>query len=76
MQGPCLLKDLTQVLLRFRRYEHALIADVAKMFLMIVLDPKDRPYHRFLWERDGRPIIYQSNSHMFGNTGSPSVATY
>ena len=76
MQGPMLLNDIQDVLLRFRRYDFAIAGDVSEMFLMIELPETDRPYHRFLWYENGHLVIYQFNRHLFGNTGSPCVAVF
>ena len=53
--GPSLNPDLTEVLLRFRRWPFVVTADVTKAFLQIGLHPRDRDVHRFLM-RDGDTI--------------------
>ncbi len=40
-KGPCLLNDLTGILLRFRRFKIGIAGDISKMFLRILLNPKD-----------------------------------
>ncbi|MCG8433420.1 MAG: A17 family peptidase, partial [Gammaproteobacteria bacterium] len=58
-------------------YEVAICSDVSEMFLNVRLKEDDRKYHRFLWEdEDSNLIVYEFFSHMFGNTGSPSVAIF
>ena len=74
LQGPMLLNELAKVLLYFRSYDYVVSADISQMFLQISLEQDDKKYHRFLWMRDSKLIIYQSNRHLFGNTGSPAVA--
>ena len=76
MQGPMLLNDIQDVLLRFRRYDHAVVGDVSEMFLMVELPESDRPYHRFLWYRNNTLVIFEFNRHLFGNKGSPCVAIF
>ena len=49
LKGPMLMNDLSQVLLRFRRYKYAVQADISQMFLQVLLRPIDKKYHRFLW---------------------------
>lgn len=44
-QGPKLQRELTDVLLRFRRNPEAFMCDIADMYLRIEVMPKDRPYH-------------------------------
>ncbi len=59
--GPNLNPDLLSVLIRFRKYEVAWIADIEKAFLNIALQPEDAEAIRFLWPKDpavpGSPII-------------------
>ena len=65
---PNRLQDLFRVLLRLRRYQFTITSDVSEMFLRVRLDPKDRPYHRFVF--DGNDYIW--NSILFGNVSSPN----
>ena len=74
LQGPMLLNELAKVLMRFRRYDFVVAADISQMFLQIALEEQNKPFHRFLWLRENRLVIFQSNRHLFGNTGSPAVA--
>ena len=75
--GPKLQRDLFKILLRFRRFPIGLICDVAEMYLQISLDPKDRPYHRFLWrglDQSQQPDIYEFNRLVFGINSCPFQA--
>jgi hypothetical protein len=65
---PNRLQDLFRVLLRLRRYQFTITSDVSEMFLRVRLDPKDRPYHRFVFDGDD----YIWNSILFGNVSSPN----
>ena len=78
LQGPNLLCDLTQVLLRFRQYSVAFTGDISKMFLRILLPPEDRKFHRFIWWDQERknPQIYEFLGHLFGNVGSPTCSIW
>ena len=71
-QGPKLHSDLVDVLTNFRKYEHALICDISKMYMMIHLKKEDRKYHRFIYQ--GR--AYELSSWPFGNKAAPFVALY
>ena len=77
-KGPNLLNDLTGILLRFRRYKYAVAGDISKMFLQILLNPKDQVFHRFLWRKDPQyePEIYQFKTVIFGNAPSPFLACH
>ena len=70
------MNDLSKVLLRFRRFEYAIQADVSMMFLQVELHPRDRKFHRFLWREKSRLVVYEFLRHLFGNTGSPAVAIF
>ena len=47
--GPKFNQKILEILLRFRSYPIALVADIEKAFLMISVTPKDRDVLRFLW---------------------------
>ena len=49
LQGPDINSKLLHVLLRFRQYEHALMADVKDMYLQVEIPPQNRNALRFLW---------------------------
>ena len=76
LKGPLLMNDLSEVLLRFRRFRYAVQADISQMFLQVLLRPSDRKFHRFLWWEDKHLVIYEFLRHLFGNTGSPTVAIF
>ena len=79
LSGPKLQREITDVLLRFRRAPVALSADIAQMFLQVKLKEEDRPYHRFLWRNlndDRPPDVYEFLRLPFGNTASPFCAQY
>ena len=50
--GPNLNPNIVDVLLRFRRWQYAVTADVSKAFLQIELADSDQDVHRFLWRKD------------------------
>ena len=47
--GPKFNQKILEILLRFRAYPIAMVADIEKAFLMISVAPKDRDVLRFLW---------------------------
>ncbi|XP_043210612.1 uncharacterized protein LOC122375344 isoform X2 [Amphibalanus amphitrite] len=69
--GPCLLPDLVQVLLRFRRWKFAVSADIRKAFLMVQLCDKDQEVHRFLWQHGDRIRTMKFCRVTFGVNCSP-----
>ena len=46
--GPSIHLDLPSVLHRFHRFKLALSTDIAKAYLMVSVDPSDRPYLKIL----------------------------
>ena len=78
LKGPNLQRDTVAVLTRFRRYPVSIACDIAEMYLQVLLDPKDRPYYRFLWRelQDTEPEQYQFNRVIFGSNCSPYLAQW
>lgn len=50
--GPKFNQKILEILLRFRSYPVALVADIERAFLMISVAPTDRYVLQFLWVRD------------------------
>ncbi|KAK3712755.1 hypothetical protein QZH41_001990 [Actinostola sp. cb2023] len=77
LPGPALQPDLVSLLLRFRKNRVALMADIKKMFLQVVLDEEDQDLHRYLW-RDfdvNAPIKeFRMLRLTFGINSSPFLA--
>lgn len=69
--GPNLIPQLVEILIRFRRWPVAVVADVKKAFLQISVRPADRDVHRFLWESKGVVRIMRINRVPFGDCSSP-----
>ena len=78
-QGPKLQRELSDVLLRFRKYQVCVTCDIAEMYLRIGWRDSDRPYHRFLWrDRDPsrQPDQYEFTRIVFGINASPFLAQF
>lgn len=74
--GVKLIRDLGGCHMRFRLFEIALSADIAKAFLSVLLNMEDRMYTKFLWLEhpdypNGPLTEYQFASVLFGSTCSP-----
>ena len=69
--GPCLLTNLTQILIRFRRLKFPLTADIQKAFLQISVHRDDCDVHRCLWDCDGQVKVMRFRRVPFGNCSSP-----
>ena len=65
---PNRLQDLFRILLRMRKYEWVVTSDISEMFLKCILDPEDRPYHRFTFNGED----YEWQVTLFGNIASPN----
>ena len=77
--GPDLNNDLVGVLLRFRKYPVAIVADIEAMFHQVCVKDGDTDSLRFLWKQDlnqSRPDTYQMLVHIFGAKCSPSCASF
>lgn len=48
-KGPNIIGNLLSVILRFRQFKVALVADIKKMYNSVRLSKKDQHTHRFLW---------------------------
>ena len=71
-QGPSLINDIFDVLVRFRENKVGLVADISKAFLMVEIDPVDRDFLRFLWvTREGEKKEYRFCRAPFGVSSSP-----
>ena len=76
--GPSLLSELVMIFIKFCLYPVALVSDVEKAFLQILLDEGDRDTTRFLWLKDIHGDTADDNLQhwrfrvvLFGATPSP-----
>ncbi|CAK1596115.1 unnamed protein product [Parnassius mnemosyne] len=79
LTGPDLLQSLPGVMMRFRRHNVAVSADIAEMFMQIKVRPEDRDALRYLWRGDRRneaPQQYRMTSIIFGAASSPCTAIF
>lgn len=75
--GPTVHPDLFIVLLRFRHHQYAVMADITKMYLQLVLHPDHADFQRLVWREDpSEPVRdYRITRVCFGVTSSPFLAT-
>lgn len=76
LQGPDLNNKLLHVLLCFREYEFAVMADVQAMYHQVKIPNKDKNALRFLWLEGNNIKEYRMNSHLFGGVWCASSSTY
>ena len=78
--GPDLTNQLIGVLTRFRQEEVAVIADIEKMYVQILVADEHRSLLRFLWWKDGdmsKEIIdHEICVHVFGGVSSGACSNY
>ena len=70
-KGPKMIPDLVKILLRFRRWQYGLSADIQNAFLMIGLHTEDKDVHRFLWNVNDQIRTMRFTRVTFGNAASP-----
>ncbi|XP_075253268.1 uncharacterized protein LOC142345070 [Convolutriloba macropyga] len=78
LTGPELLQNLIPVLLRFRRHQFAVSANIERMFSQVGVPNRDHPSLLFLWWEDPTPNVevYQYTRHIFGAADSHTCANY
>lgn len=54
LSGQKLQNDLTDIILRFRKYKVGVIADIAKMYRQVLIDSRDQHYQKILGRDDAK----------------------
>ncbi|XP_062557800.1 uncharacterized protein LOC134222655 [Armigeres subalbatus] len=77
MTGPVVQDDLMSIQLRFRLHRIAIMADVEKMYRMILVYPSDQRLQCILWRKSTREPIrtYQLTTVTYGTACAPYLAT-
>ena len=75
-QGPDQNNKLLHVLLRFRQFPFAIMADVEAMYHQVRVPAYDRNCLRFLWRVNGLNVEYRMTSHLFGGVWCSSSSTF
>ncbi|XP_058840862.1 uncharacterized protein LOC131696333 [Topomyia yanbarensis] len=75
--GPVVQDDLLSIVLRFRTYLIAVVADIEKMYRQIKVAPADVPYQRIFWRfNQSDPIqVYELLTVTYGLAPSSFLAT-
>ncbi|KAL0162344.1 hypothetical protein M9458_041740, partial [Cirrhinus mrigala] len=80
LAGPDLNNSLLGILMRFRKEQVAITADIEHMFHCFLVKEDHCDFLRFLWYRNNDPtsdiVDYRMRVHLFGNSPSPAVAVY
>ncbi|XP_055633964.1 uncharacterized protein LOC129774271 [Toxorhynchites rutilus septentrionalis] len=75
--GPVVQDELITIVLRFRQFPIALVADIDKMYRQVSLHPDDRPLQRIFWRFNSiEPIkAYELSTITYGLAPSSFLAT-
>jgi len=75
--GPVLQQELFCILLRFRNFEYALTADIAKMYRQVLLNEAQIPLQRILWRDQATEEIktYELVTLTYGTAPASFLAT-
>ena len=84
LEGPNLLQQLPQLMLRFRCYQTVALLDISKLYSRIRLTKEDADYQRFFWSdtkmnpKDDKANLksYRQTRLIFGSRSSPFQAQW
>ena len=80
LQGPDMANSLPGVLIRFRKEDIAITADIEAMYHQVMVPESQRRYLRFLWWPDGNTTqeaeVYEMCVHPFGAISSGGCAHF
>lgn len=74
--GPKIQNDIFSILVRFRKYNFVLTADISKMYRQVLIDGAQRGYQKILWRRELNESLkcYQLNTVTYGTASGPYLA--
>ena len=77
MVGPTAQQDSVSIVLRFRMYTYAMIADISEMYQQIRVNPEDYDLQRILWRRSSDEPLkqYQLVIVTYGTAPASFLAT-
>ncbi|XP_035205550.1 uncharacterized protein LOC118180586, partial [Stegodyphus dumicola] len=69
-------EDTFDILVRFRKHQVAVIADIQKMYRQILVDESQRDLLRILWKRNlsDSPVTYRLKTVTYGTKSAPFLA--
>jgi len=75
--GPTVQQDLYSVVLRFRTYQIAFTADIAKMYRQVRIHEDDRKLQRILWRSSTEEPLRTNelSTVTYGTASAPYLAT-
>ena len=79
-EGPDYINSLIGVLMRFRRYPIALLADIEGMYMNVLLKENEKAYVRLFWypnnDLSQELIEFEAETHVWGILSSGFIANY
>jgi hypothetical protein len=74
--GPHLQEDMRNLVMRWRLRRIAMISDIKKMYLQVLMNPEDTDYQRILWRKDTSDPVkdYRLLRVTFGTASAPYLA--
>lgn len=77
LAGPCIQEDIFSILLRFRKHNFVMIADIEKMYRMIEVCESQKDLQRIVWRfNSSEPIShYRLNTLTYGTSPASFIAT-
>lgn len=74
--GPKLQTDLTTLIMQWRQFRYVYLADIAKMYRQIRVDPRDTNYQRVLWRASPSEAITENRllTVTYGTASAPYLA--
>ena len=79
LPGPKLQSGIVDILVEFRKDPVALVGDISQIYHQLVLQPENRPLHRFLrrnLDRSKEPEVYEFIRFVFGGCYCPFCAQF
>lgn len=76
MVGPTIQEDLFSILVRFRKHNYVLAADIQKMYRQVLVSKDQRSLQRILWrDNSSEPLsVYELNTITYGTASASYLA--
>lgn len=74
--GPILQNDLFAIVIKFRKHNVVMVADIQKMYRQVMVDPRDREYQKILWRENPSETLkcYRLNTVTYGTAPASFLA--
>lgn len=76
LAGPTIQSDLVSILLRFRKHNYVIAADIEKMYRMVFVEPDQRSLQRILWRSSANDPLdtYELSTVTYGTKAASFLA--